>query len=38
MTVYCRPNGTKSSEKSVEQFCRLVETNLERPDVICLPE
>jgi predicted amidohydrolase len=38
LTVYCRPNGTKSTEKSVEQFCHLVEASAEKPDIICLPE
>lgn len=38
-TVFLRPNNTKSSAKSVEEFCRLVETN--NPgnlDFVCLPE
>lgn len=39
MTVFHRPQGTKSSAESVEGFCRLVENSRERlPDLVCLPE
>ncbi len=38
-TVFHKPNNTKSPAQSVEEFCRLVETN--NPgnlDFVCLPE
>jgi predicted amidohydrolase len=39
MTVFHRPQNTKSAAESVEQFCRLVEAHAaEKPDVVCLPE
>ena len=39
MTVYHRPQNTKSPAESVEQFCRIVEDSAaQKPDIICLPE
>ncbi len=38
-TVYHRPQNTRSSIKSVEEFCQLVETNnYGKLDFVCLPE
>ncbi len=40
MTVYERPQNTKSAEESVARFCRAIEASAaaEKPDIICLPE
>lgn len=37
-TVHHRPRGTKSAQESVEQFCRILESEKPAADIICLPE
>jgi predicted amidohydrolase len=38
-TIYCRPQGTKSSAESVEAFCALAEgAAADKPDLVLMPE
>lgn len=38
-TINHRPQGNKTAEENVREFCELIDTAAEqRPDIICLPE
>jgi len=38
-TVYHRPEGSKSAQENVEEFCTWIDKAAQRkPDIICLPE
>lgn len=37
-TIYHRPRETKSAAESVQEFCRLLDSDSQKPDIVCLPE